>query len=107
MVQPRTGESDRAKQRAEDARVVLFDPERLPTGVTPGMGRDKGRGLLFHKALLKRGEDLLRFGEGQTEVLNTLAGLLQDHHIDEGFFVAIVVAHHELDFELHGSCPPV
>jgi hypothetical protein len=75
--------------------------------VTLGMGRDKGRGLLFHEALLERREDLLRFREGQAEVLNTLASLIHDHYIGEGFFVAIIVTHHELDCNLHGSCPPV
>jgi hypothetical protein len=71
------------------------------------MGRDKGRALLFHEALLERDEGLLRFREGQAEVLNALTGLLQDHYIGEGFFMAIIVAHHELDCNLHGSRPPV
>ena len=43
MIQPRTGEGHGAKQRAEGARVVLFDPERFPTVITLGMGGDKGR----------------------------------------------------------------
>jgi hypothetical protein len=42
-----------------------------------------------------------------TEPLDALAGFVQDHHISEGFFVAIIFAHNELDFELHGSRPPV
>jgi hypothetical protein len=67
MIQAWTGERHGAKQRVEGACVVLFDPERLPTMVTLGMGR----------------------------------------HIGEGGFVAIVIAHHELDSDLHGSRPPV
>jgi hypothetical protein len=67
MIQPRAGESDRAKQRAEGARVVPFDPKRLSTVVALGMGGDKGSALLFHEALLEHGEDLLRFREGQAE----------------------------------------
>jgi hypothetical protein len=103
MIQARTGQGHGAKQRAEGARVVSFDPERLATMVTLGMGRNKGRGLLFHEALLECREGLLRFREGQAQVLNALADLLQNHHVGEGFFVAIIVAHHELDSDLMGA----
>jgi hypothetical protein len=41
------------------------------------------------------------------EVLNALAGLLQDHRSSESFFVPIIVAHHELDCHLHGNHPAV
>ena len=51
------------------------------------------RRLLFHEALLEHGGGLLRFREGQAEVLHALAGLLQDHRIGEGFFVAIASSH--------------
>jgi hypothetical protein len=33
--------------------------------------------------------------------------VLEDCHIGEGFFMAIVIAHHELDSDLHGGYPPV
>jgi hypothetical protein len=56
--------------------MVPFDSERLSTVFTLGTGRDKGRGLLFHEALLQRCEDLLRFRQRQAEVLDALAGLL-------------------------------
>jgi hypothetical protein len=58
--------------------------------VTLGPGRGKGRGLLCHEALLEHLEDLLRFREGQAEVFNALAELLQDYHIGAGCLVAIV-----------------
>ena len=40
--------------------------------VTPGTINQKCCGLLFHEALLERGEELFRFCEGQAELLNTL-----------------------------------
>jgi hypothetical protein len=43
--------------------VVPFDPKRLPTVFTLGMGRDKGSGLLGYEALLEHCEELLRFRE--------------------------------------------
>jgi hypothetical protein len=75
MIQPRTGEGHGAKQRAEGARLVPFDPERLSTVFTLGTSRDKGRGLLFHEALLQRCEDQLRFRQRQAQMLHALAGL--------------------------------
>jgi hypothetical protein len=63
MIQPRTGEGHRPKERADGARVIPFDPERLPTVLALGMGRDKGRRLLFHQMLLEHLEDGLRFGQ--------------------------------------------
>ena len=65
--------------------------------VTLSLGRNESPGLLFHEALQERREGLLRFRKGQAEVLNALAGLLQDHHVGEGFFVAIIVTHDELN----------
>jgi hypothetical protein len=103
MIEAWTGEGHGAKQGAQGARVGPFDPERLPTVFALGTGGDKGRGLLFHEALLQRGEDLLRFRQRQAEVLDALAGLLEDCHIGEGFFMAIVIAHHELDSDLMGA----
>jgi len=44
MIQSRTGEGDRAIQRAQGVRVVPFDAERLPTVVTLGTGCNKGCG---------------------------------------------------------------
>src|SRR5215813_15050966 len=72
------GRSYLKSPRMKTCDRTLFDPERLSTVFALGMGGDKGRGLLFHETLLERGEDLLRFREGQAEVLNALAGLLQD-----------------------------
>src|SRR5262245_53463053 len=107
MVEAWTHEADGAKQRAEGARMVPFDPERLSAVVTLSLGRNESASLLFHEALLERREGLLRFRKGQAKVLNALAGLLQDHHVGEGFCVAIIITHDELNTDLHGSRPPV
>jgi hypothetical protein len=41
--------------------------------------------------LLKHLEELIRFRQRQAEMLNALAGFLQDDDIGVGFFVAIVI----------------
>jgi hypothetical protein len=58
-----------------------FDPEPHATVLTLDTGRDKGCGLLSHEVWLERGEDGLRFREGQANVFKALAGFLPDHHI--------------------------
>jgi hypothetical protein len=65
MIEAWTRQGDGAKQGAESARVVLFDPKRLSTVVTLGMGRDKGRRLPFDQLLLEHLKDGLRFGQRQ------------------------------------------
>ena len=80
MIQAQTGEGNGAKQRAEGACVVPFDPERRATVVTLDMGRHKGRRLLFHQLLLERLEDRLRFGPREAQMRDLLVWLL--HHRD-------------------------
>src|SRR5262245_943537 len=43
------------------------------------------------------------FGEGEAQLLATLAVLLQHDHVSDGFLTAIVGAHDELDFALYGE----
>jgi hypothetical protein len=54
------------------------------------------------QVLLEGLEDLFRVNERQAEVLEAFAVLLQDHHIGKGFFMALVVAHNELDLSFMG-----
>jgi hypothetical protein len=63
MIQPRTGERDRPKQRVERARLLLFALKGGPAVVTLGTGCHKGGDLLCHKLLLQCREELLRFGQ--------------------------------------------
>jgi hypothetical protein len=69
--------------------------------------RGNKRGSLpFHNPLLERCQEGFRLSQCQPDVLEPLTRLLQDDNIGERFFVTLVVTHHQLDFELHGSTPP-
>jgi hypothetical protein len=91
-----TGEGHGAKQRAEGARVVPFDPESRATVMTLGMGRDKGRRLLFHQMLLQSREELLRFGQREAQMLDLLVRLLQHRDLLHLLFTTILCTHNEL-----------
>jgi hypothetical protein len=103
MIQPRTGEGDCAKERVEGARVELFDAERLSAVGTLGMSGDQGGRLPLQEVLLKRGEELFRFSQRQAEVLDTLAHLIEDHHLMPGLFLIILCTHDELYLEPRGA----
>ena len=102
MIEAWTGEGHGAKQGAEGARVVPFDPERLATVVTLGMGRDKGRRLLFHQLLLERLEDGLRFGQREAQMLDPLVRLLHHRDLLDLLFTTILCTHDKLHLDLHG-----
>jgi len=53
--------------------------------------------------LLECGEELLGFGQRQAEVLDTLAHLIEDHHLMPGLFLIILCTHDELYLEPHGA----
>jgi hypothetical protein len=89
MIQPRTGEGDGAKEGAQGERVVPFDAQSLPTMRTLGMGFDKGGGLLLHKVVLQRREELFRFSQRQAEAFDALAGLVEDRHLMHSVFLTI------------------
>src|SRR5262249_34702612 len=101
--QLRTGEGHRAKERAEGARVVLFDPERLSTVVTLGMGRNKGRHLLCYQMLLQRREETLRFGRREAQMLDLLVRLLHHRDFRHLLFTTILCTHDELHLDFHGG----
>jgi hypothetical protein len=63
--------------------------------------------LPFEQALLDGLEQLFGFGEGQAQMLDTLAVLLQGDHVRHGLFLAILGAHDKLNFDTHGGAPPV
>jgi hypothetical protein len=72
IIESRTGEGRGAKEGAEGARVVFFDPERRSTVVTLSVGRNKGRRLLFYQMLLEPLEDGLRCGQREAQTLDPL-----------------------------------
>jgi len=101
MMQPWADQGHGAKQRAEGARVVRFEPERLATVVTLGMGRDKGRRLLFHQVLLEYLEDGLRFSQREAQMLDPLVRLLHNRDFLDLLFTTILCTHDKLHLDLH------
>jgi len=51
--------------------------------------------------LLQRGQERFRLCEGEPHLLDLLACFLQDHHIRDRLFTAVVFADHKL----HGHLP--
>jgi hypothetical protein len=86
--------------------MVALAAEHLATGLAMDMTADKGGGLLLQEVLLKGFAELFRISQGQAEMPDVLARLLQDDHVGKGFFVAIVITDDELHFNLHGGFPP-
>ena len=102
MIEAWTGQGRGAKERAEGARVIPFDPESLSTVVTLGMGGDKGSRLLFHQMLLERLEDGLRFGQREAEMLDPLVRLLHHRDLVDLLFMTILCTQDKLHLDLHG-----
>jgi hypothetical protein len=65
--------------------------------------REKGGDLPFHNPLLQRRQEGFRLGQGQPDLFNLLARLLQDDHVSDGLFMIIIVIDHQVDFDLHGA----
>ena len=77
--------------------------ERSATGLAVRVRGQKCVNLLLKHALLESGEELFRFNERQAQVLDALAVLLQGDDVGHGFFTAIIGAHDELKFDMHGE----
>ena len=89
-------------ERAKGTRVVPFDPERLSTVVTLGMGRDKGRRLPFDQMLLERLEDGLRFGQREAQMLDLLVRFLHHRNFLHLLFMTIFCTYDKLHLDFHG-----
>src|SRR5262245_39711093 len=50
-------------------------------------------------------QELFGLSEGQAQMRNVLGVLLQGDDVGDGFFLAIIVAHNELEFDAHGRAP--
>jgi hypothetical protein len=66
---------------------------------------EKRRNLMLQQAFLDRGEELFGLPECQAQVLDTLGVLLQSDDVSNGFFLAIIAAHDELEFDAHRRAP--
>jgi hypothetical protein len=74
------------------------------TAVWTGRARIKKRmDLMLQHALLDDFEQLLRLRERQAQVLKAAVVFLQGNDISDGFFLAIIVANNELQFDAHGE----
>jgi len=56
--------------------------------------------------MLQRRQEGFRLCQGQTDLVDLLARLLQDHHVREGLLVTLVVIYHQVDVDLQGGTPP-
>ncbi len=77
------------------------------TAVRAGCARvEKRINLLLQQAFLDGVQELFGLPKCQTQVLATLEVFLQGDEVGDGFFLAIIAAHDELEFDAHGSAPP-
>jgi len=67
---------------------------------------EKRLNLMVQQAFLDRGEELFGLPECQAQMLDTLGVLLQGDDVSDGFFLAIIAAQDELEFDAHGRAPP-
>jgi hypothetical protein len=56
----------------------------------------------LQQVFLDRVEELFGLSEGQAEMLDALGILLQSDDVGDGFFLAIIAAQDELEFDAHG-----
>jgi hypothetical protein len=104
MEEPRTGELEGAKQGAERARMEAFDFQWGAAVFARGARVEKRINLALEHTVLDGGEELLRLGERQAQMLNTSVVFLQDDEIGDGFFLAIIITKNELQFDAHEEC---
>ena len=67
---------------------------------------EKGLNLVLQQVVLESVQELFRLRERQAQMLNALVVFLQGDDIGDGFFLAIIAAHDELEFHTHGGAPP-
>jgi hypothetical protein len=62
--------------------------------------------LVLQQALLDSIQELFGLPECQAQMLDALGVLLQGDEVGDGFFMAIIAAYDELEFDVHGKTPP-
>ena len=106
MEEPRAGQFAGAKQGAERAALVAFDLEgRAAVWQVEHASRNASTWSL-QQAFLDGVEELFGLLERQAQMLDTLVVFLQGDNVGDGFFLAIIVAHDELQFHTHGGASP-
>jgi hypothetical protein len=66
---------------------------------------EKHGNLSLEHVVLEGVEELLRLRERQAQMLDASMVFFQGDDISEGFFMAIIAAHDELEFHTHGGAP--
>src|SRR2546427_3111383 len=66
---------------------------------------EKHSNLVLQQAFLNRVEELFGLLECQAQMLAALSVLLQSDDVGDDFFLAIIAAHDELEFDAHGRAP--
>ena len=61
---------------------------------------------MLQQALLESVQELFGLPECQAQMLDALGVLLQGDEVSDGFFLAIIAAHDELEFDAHRRTPP-
>ena len=61
---------------------------------------------MLQQAFLESVEELFGLPERQAQMLDALGVLLQGDEVGEGFFLAIIAAHNELEFDEPERAPP-
>jgi hypothetical protein len=100
-----TGELKGAKQGPERPDMRAFGFEG---GAAVRAGRapvEKRIHLVVQQAFLNRVEELFGLLECQAQMLDALSILLQGDDVGDDFFLAIIAAHDELEFDVHGRAP--
>jgi hypothetical protein len=86
--------------------MIAFDLQR-DAAVWAGCAHvEKRINLLLKQVFLDGIQELFGLPACQTQMLDALGVFLQGDDVGNGFFMAIIAAHDELEFDTHGRAPP-
>src|SRR5215471_6655677 len=106
MLQPRTGELQRAKQGAKRSAAMGLELERRPAVWTGRTRVEKGVDLLLKEVSLDGIEELFGLRQGQPEMLDALLVLVEGDDIGDGLFLTLIVTDDKLQFGTHRRASP-
>jgi hypothetical protein len=86
--------------------LIAFHLQGGTAVLARGAWVEKRGNLSLKHAVLDGVEELLRLRERQTQMLDAAVVFLQGDDIGDSFFLAIIAAQDELEFDTHGRTPP-
>jgi hypothetical protein len=92
-----------SKQGAERAGMGAFNLQWGAAVLASGARTENRGNLSLEHTVLDDFEELLRLRERQAEMLDASVVFLQGNDIGDGFFMALIAAHDELEFHTHGG----